>query len=215
MLSYTKAKTIYAIYFRTFPGLHPENVNVKEVEVEGSEGGGDGKTGHIAPRRTRHILCACDRLLALSSPPSPPEARQHLQVRRARLYGGSETDVPSALLLLTYTKTHTLSCTHTHMHTHMLAAIQNRHQDPAGVTGQRDPELDPSLQHLRQERDTIGFSCDSQRSLSPACLLLIKTNCFLKAKQLSLLLKPTPWSMERGGEVRGERWREGKRIRPK
>lgn len=51
----------------------------------------------------------CVRVTAYS--PSPPQARRHLQVRRARLYGGSETDVPSALLLLTYTKTHT--CVHT------------------------------------------------------------------------------------------------------
>lgn len=164
--------TIYVIYFRTFPGLHPENVNLKEGEAEGSEGGGGGKTGHIAPHRTRHILCACDRSLALSSPPSPPQARQHLQVRRARLYGGSETDVPPAPLLLTYT-----TITHTYMHTHVLAAIQNRHQDPAGVTGRCDPELDPSPQHLRQERTQLA-SAVTLGALSAACLLLIKTNCF-------------------------------------
>lgn len=115
----------------------------------------------------------CVRVTAHSpSPPllllcSPPQSRQHLQVRRARLSGGSETDVPPAPLLLTRTKTHTLSCTHTYTHT--LAAIQNRHQDPAGVTRQCDPELDPGQQHLRQERDTIGFSCDPPPP--PSCLV--------------------------------------------
>lgn len=108
------------------------------------------KTGHIAPHRTRHILCACDRSLALSSPPlqsstgtpAPPgpESKAFWGIRNRC------ASCPS--LLLTRTKTHTL------------AAIQNRHQDPAGVTGQRDPELDPGPQHLRQERDAIGFSCD-------------------------------------------------------
>lgn len=163
-----------------------QNENVKEAEVEGSGGGGGCKNSTAT---SHHIVpdTYCVRVTVHSpSPPSPPpprlplprsppQARQHLQVRRARLSGGSETDVTPAPLRLTRTKTHTLSCTHT------LAAIQNRHQDPAGVTGQRDPELDPSPQHLRQERDAIGFSCDPPPPLSlPGPPLLIKTNCFLR-----------------------------------
>lgn len=118
------------------------------------------KTGHIVPDTYCVRVTVHSPSFPLPLPRSPPQARQHLQVRRARLSGGSETDVPPAPLLLTRTKTHTLSCTHT------LAAIQNRHQDPVGVTGQRDPELDLGPQHLRQERDPIGFSCDPPPPLS-------------------------------------------------
>ena len=101
-----------------------QNVNVKEAEVEGSGGGGGCKNStatshHIVPR---HVLCACDRTLALSSlpppprhpfPRSPPQARQHLQVRRARLSGGSETDVtPAPLRLNSHKNTHAVLYTH-------------------------------------------------------------------------------------------------------
>lgn len=140
------------------------------------------KTRHIVPTRT---VCACDRSLALYSPPSPSQSSTGTPAPpspESKAFWGIRNrcaSCPSSLNSHTEKKkkkqhTHILACTHT------LAAFQNQHQDSAGMTGQRDPELDPGSQHLRQERDAIGFSCDPPSPLYCLPPPLIKTNCFLR-----------------------------------
>lgn len=112
---------------------------------------------------SQHILpCACDRSLAFSFPSSRSQSSTGTPAPpgpESEAFWGIRNRCASCPSFLN-TKKHTLSCTH------MLAAIQNRHQDAAGVTAQRDPELDLGQQHLRQERDAIGFSCDPPPPLS-------------------------------------------------
>lgn len=156
---------------------------------------------------SHHVVPDTYCVTAHLPPPLPlraPQARQHLQVRRAKLSVGIRNRCAFCPLLLTHTKTHTLSCTHTHM----LAAIQNRHQDPAGAPGQRDPRLDPGPQRLRQERDAIGFSCDPPPPLFCVHPPFSLRQTIFKGKAAFITTKAS--TLEHGEKDGGvEIWRKG------
>lgn len=131
----------------------------KRAQLEGSASG-DGYKTHtitsqpIVPDTYRvHVTAPPPSQFHIGTPSPPgPESKAFWEIRNRC------ASCPWSLIA----QKHTLFFTHT------LEAIQNRHRDPVGLTGQRDPELDPSPQHLRQEGDAIGFSCDPP---APLCCL--------------------------------------------